>query len=165
MKNNKGFSTVELVTTFALTLVIVTILLNLVIVLKELYINNGVKNSILTKQAIISEKLSFDMRNFEVSSYSCNATNNSCTINFGNGTIKILSVTNGNIINYGDESFKLQDGIKVGNVSITPFQANTTDVTNYDTFIKIKIELSSDLIGGSYDIQVIYQTNHSDITI
>lgn len=167
MKNNKGFSTVELVTTFALTLVVVTVLLQLVVVLKELYVNNGIRNNLLTKQALISENIKDDFRNYEVTSVT-KVNSSWLKINYANKGEVDLKV-NGNLIEYDGNVFKLADGTRVvpTKVNETDYEdvslsyrtisySNSTQV-GIDSYFVITIRINSDLVEGEYGINLIYQ--------
>ena len=56
MKKN-GFTVVELVVSFALTMIIVIMLLQVVTTVKNLYISAGIKTEMLNKQALINRAI------------------------------------------------------------------------------------------------------------
>ena len=58
--NNKGFSTVELVVSFTLTTVIVLFLIEIIFLIKDLYVSTGVKMKLLTKQTTINKIINDD---------------------------------------------------------------------------------------------------------
>ena len=61
MKTNKGFTTVELLVSFTLTAVIVFFLFEILFILKDLYVDTGIKTKLLTKQAVLTEKINDDV--------------------------------------------------------------------------------------------------------
>ena len=48
--NNKGFTLVELITTFALTATLIVLLVNIVLVIKDIYVKYEIKTELLIKQ-------------------------------------------------------------------------------------------------------------------
>lgn len=175
MKNNRGFSTVELVTTFALTLVVVTVLLQLVVVLKELYVNNGIRNNLLTKQALISEKIKDDFRNYEVDRVT-KVNSSWLKINYVNKGEVDLKV-NGDLIEYDGNVFKLAEGTRIvqTKVSETDYEdislsyrtvdySNSTNV-GINSYFVITIRINSDLVVGEYGVNLVYQYHSSNNNI
>ena len=55
--NNKGLSVVELIVSFVLCILVFVFIIQVVSSVEELYINLGIKTSLLNKQSIISEEL------------------------------------------------------------------------------------------------------------
>ena len=59
--NKKGFTLVELITTFALAAVIIAILINIVLIIKDIYVKYEIKTEMLIKQgelnSVINEKI------------------------------------------------------------------------------------------------------------
>ena len=66
MKKRNGFTTIELIITITLTLVIMGFLLEILFILKEIYVSNGIRTELLIKQALISHKINQDFTNYEV---------------------------------------------------------------------------------------------------
>ena len=56
--NKKGFTVVELIVSFALVMIVVVILVQIVTIVKTLYLNAGIKTELLHKQAIMNRKIS-----------------------------------------------------------------------------------------------------------
>ena len=69
MKNNKGFSTVELVVSFSICMVVVVILFQIVVSLRELYEKSGIKTELLNKKKIFIQVLPEELRNLFLQAY------------------------------------------------------------------------------------------------
>ena len=54
--NNKGFTVVELITTFAVASAIALVLFNIVLIIKNLYSNSNIKTNLLINQGNLSEQ-------------------------------------------------------------------------------------------------------------
>ena len=66
MTKKNGFTTVELIVTFTLVSVITYFLLEIIIVLKNIYSDSGIRTNVLTQQALLSEKINYDFRTKKV---------------------------------------------------------------------------------------------------
>ena len=65
--NNKGLTLVELITTFALTSVIVVLLINIVVVIKNVYSKSDIKTELYINQSNLSNvylRIGFGRENF-----------------------------------------------------------------------------------------------------
>ena len=61
MKNNKGFTIIELAVSFCLVAAVSITLLQLVLTLKEVYLSGDVKTTLLNKQGIMTKKIYDDL--------------------------------------------------------------------------------------------------------
>ena len=62
----KGFTVVELIVSFSLVMVIVIFLFQIIISLKNLSTNSGVKTELLNKQSLISNEINKKLNNNEI---------------------------------------------------------------------------------------------------
>ena len=116
MKNNKGFSMVELIVSFAICSVIVVFLFQIVLVLKDLYEKSAIKTTLLNKQNIIVNLIYTDIS--EKGLISVNTCDDYCiTFNFDDRSSKTLEYfTDDNTISYGDYITEVLGGTTVGKV-------------------------------------------------
>ena len=68
MKNNRGFTVVEMGVSFCLIFTVCILLFQVVLSLKELYIKSDFETTLLNKQGIILNKMYKDFKNKGVSS-------------------------------------------------------------------------------------------------
>ena len=95
---NKGFTIVELIVSFSLTIVICTLLLQIILSLKSLYDNGGTKTEILNKQSLISNQINKKFNENNISSLtSCGE--NCININYTDNTSDTLKIDNSFLVN------------------------------------------------------------------
>lgn len=89
MKNNKGFSLVELIVSFTLTMVIVIILFEIILAMKNLYVNSVTKTELLNKQNLFTDYIYSDIDKYGLNSiYVCG--DNCISFSFNNRDVKNL---------------------------------------------------------------------------
>lgn len=145
MKNNKGFTVIELAVSFCLVAAISIILLQLVLSLKEVYLSGDVKTTLLNKQGIMTKKIYDDLNKKDLTSV--NSCGLSClSFNYNDGTISKLLVDPGNkTITYADYTMKLDSSSYFGNLEFDDNYGNTSSEKAKHIF-KINIPIKSKLI-------------------
>lgn len=162
MKNNKGFTTIELVATFTLTMVIVVLLLQIVLVLKDLYIRHVVVNSLRIKQAIMTEKINDVFRNKVISHTTGCSLNNCINFVFMDGSNTNLHVNKeDNTISFGDFKTSLAPSSSFGEVSMQVYKSPSS----LNSYLSIIIPVSTPLSKGDFGINVLYQFKHGTASI
>lgn len=150
--HKKGFTVVELMTTFVLISVISILLIKLTITLKEIYINGDVKTALLTKQGNMTDKIYKDLKeNKLVSLTSCGIN----CVDFKYDTIKkTLKIDNDKkILTYDNYSIKLGEGGYFGTVYINNY------VSDIGVILNLNIPIHHKLLKGDYGININYQTD------
>ena len=142
MKKN-GFTLVELITTFALTSVIIILLINVVIIIKNVYSNSNIKTELYINQSNLSNVLNSKIRNGNLISLSeCSEGQDYllCKIfEFNNEEIKLLVKEKS--ITFGSYVYKLDDNTKV----ISPSLNDTEYLSNGDNILNLKIPIVNEL--------------------
>lgn len=167
MKKRNGFTTIELIITITLTLVIMGFLLEILFILKEIYVSNGIRTELLIKQALISHKINQDFTNYEVENIiNCLDEEDECIeISFKDGPTKKLSIDrNENILKYGDFVTKLVDNSKFGEPIATSETIIGVPHVFNDTIIQIKIPITYPTYDEDFGINIIYQYNSTIIS-
>lgn len=121
MKKNKGFTLVEIIVAFALTMVIVLFLFQLIITIKKIYTNNFVTSNLNLKQSNISQMINNDLMLSNLGNVidiSKNTLTNCYNISFQYGRRNLCYDISANTITYNDYEFELVKGSKIGNVTI-----------------------------------------------
>ena len=146
MKNNRGFTIIELAVSFILVATVSLTLLQLVLFLKEVYLIGEVKTTLLNKQGIMTKNIYDDLNNKILSSIdTCGL---SClSFNYSDGTSKELLVDPGNrTVSYGDYTMQLTEASSFGNLSVELDTEAQAEVTKDDSVFKINIPIYSKLI-------------------
>ena len=117
MKNQKGFSILELVVSFSICLVVAFILLQIVLALKEVYEKSVVKTELLNKHNLIVDQVYTDILEKGLDSVSsCGAY--CARFSFNDATTKELQYSSNNL-QYGDYVTTLNQGSNVENMVIS----------------------------------------------
>lgn len=166
--NKKGFTTVELIVSFTLTAIIVIFLFELVLMLKDIYVNSGIKVKLVTKEATINSIINEDFK-FKTL-ISANKNGNEVTFVFDDGTKKTLSYNKANeTISYGDYTTKLISGSKFGNILITTevsMKAEDFDYEKLNGILNIKLPIYHSLIEKEdFGINVVHLYNSNKTSI
>ena len=153
--NNKGFSLIELMTTFMLVSVILFMLVELLLSLKQIYNEGDLKTTLLINQANIERRINDDVFNSNIFSLSSCGTNClSITTDIG---IKELKVEDNKIV-YDGYSMKIAKGSTIGNLT---FNEITSAINGQNASIyKIDIPLTNRLVEGDYGIHIVKQLKY-----
>lgn len=155
---NKGFTVIELIASFTLTSLIVALLFEVVFMLKNLYTDAGVKAELLTKQAIISEKINDDFVNKKLQSA---ATCGDACVDFtfsDDTTTRLTFNRNEKTLAYGDYNTTLISGSQFGNIEISAKTVvGVSSITN-DGILTIKIPIYHKYFKQEdFGINIVYQ--------
>ena len=165
MREKNGFTTVELITTFALVMTITLLLFELVVSLKQIYVNVALKSLLLNKQAIMEQKIYDDFNNKKIKIAS-KCGENCLTFFFednSQATLKIDRDTN--LFTYGDYTIKLDDNSYFGNINVTNKVVSNVAEGKNNAMIIINIPIESTTLEGNYGVMVLYQYDSRETAI
>ena len=167
MKNNKGFTIIEVAVSFVLVATISIVLLQLVLSLKEVYLTGDVKTTLLNKQGIMTKYIYDDLDNKDLASItSCGL---SClTFTYTDSTVKNLLVDPGNkTISYGDYTLQIDNSSYFDNLGVDMYQSQTIALNGVDdSVIAINIPILSKLLDKEdFGIHVVKTYNSGATTI
>lgn len=165
MKNNKGFTLIELAVSFCLVATISIMLLQLVLSLKEIYVSGDIKTTLLNKQGIMTKKIYDDLNSKELSSItSCGL---SClTFTYTDKTSANLLVDPGNkTLTYGDYTLQLDNSSTFGKVNISYDETLAAQSIKSDSVLTINIPIYSKLIEEDFGIHIVKKYNRNITTI
>lgn len=166
--NNRGFTVVELVVSFALTMIVVIFLFQVVVQIKELYISSGIRTGLLSKQAIITKTISDDISNKKIL-YATNCGEYCINFTFEGDETKQFKVdVNNKTIRYGSYATKLVTGSKFGDFRVsteTPVMTGSGAALNNNSFIQINIPIKHHLFDEDFGIHLVYQYNNNETAL
>ncbi len=139
---NKGFTVVELITSFALTMVISVFLFEVLIDVKDIFIEASIKTNIEQKLAIISKNI----KNIVVvrgSVVNCSSETN-CTAN--GKTIEV----SGNTMVINGQTFKLPEEVSIEGPSLSQ------SCTAKNCYLKVSMTLKHPNLSKKYTYNTIY---------
>ena len=161
---NKGFTLVELITTFALSAVIVILLMNIIIIIRNLYSKSSIKTELYINQSNLSNEMNKIINKDNLESYSECVDEEFCyEFNFYNGESIKLTI-NDTIIKFGSLVYKLGKGISVVEPSVSKEYISGQPINKNDSFLIIKIPIKHKLYPNiDFGINLVYPYN-SNIT-
>lgn len=164
--NKKGFTVIEFALSFVLLSIIVILLFQTIVIVKELYVSALLKTKLLTKQSVIVEKLYDELFSKEISIIASN-TDESIKFVFNDGTSKTLSYDReNNTIRYGEFNTKLIDGSSFGNVSITTETILDVLESMNNSILRIKFPVYHPLLPQEdFGVNMIYQYNNRAVSV
>lgn len=162
----KGFTLVELITTFSLTAVIVVLLLNVIVVIKNIYSKYDIKTELIINQNDLSIALNSKFINNNLSSYNIcdNSSDEFCyEFNFKDGTKSVLKVDD-STIKFDNYVYKKLSGSKIGQASITYETLFISEQSENNSFLIISVPITNKLYDSQdFGVKIIYQYN-SNVT-
>lgn len=155
--NNKGLTLVELITTFALTAVIVVLLINVIMVIKNLYTKTNLKTELYINQGNLSNVLNEKINSDNVDSYTPCTDSEFCYVfNFVDGE-SIKLVASENKIKFGDYTYNLNKKTKVVNPTLERMSINNNDENNDNHFLVLRIPIITELYPDiDFGINLVY---------
>ena len=146
MMNNKGFTVIELIASFALTMVITVFLFEVLIEVKDIFADTITKTAIQQKASIISKNIG-NMFNNVGSTVSCSGA----TCNINGKTLKVDQ--NGKKLAISGQNFNMPDTVSIKNYTLN----NHCEGNN--CYLYVKLTLSSGNLRKDYDYDVTYYYN------
>lgn len=161
MKNNKAFTLVEMLVSFSLAMVLVIIMFQLIINLKELYMSSGIKTELLNKQYLMTNKIYKDLiEKKAINIDNCNNTSICIQFTFQDGTVKRLEVDELNkTLTYDDYTIKLSNKSYFGAMNINTYFS----ITNNKIF-NANIPIYNDLFKNTdFGINIVYPYKDTEV--
>lgn len=160
MKNNKGFTLVELLVSFTLSMVLIIIMFQLIINLKELYQLSGARTQLLNRQYLMTNKIYSDLLEKKlVMITSCEENYNECiNLTLSDGSTKQFYIDENNkIISYDNYAIQLDSNAYFSNIDIN-------NNTAYN-ILTIKVPIYNQLFNDyNFGINIVYTYNPYEVT-
>lgn len=157
MKNNKGFTLVELIASFSLALIIMFFLFQIVIAVKELYVSSGMKTEMLIRQANLERQIGLDLEKNLKTVTSCGT--DCYTLTFKDDSTKEFKVNRDNkTISYGAYQITLQDGSSIGDFTITKNTVPGVSNNKNNTILLIDLPITNKVVENrNLGVHMVYQ--------
>lgn len=163
MKNNRGFTIMELILSFLITMIVAVLLFELSLNLKNLYINSGAKTELLIKQANMTKKIYDDFFNKTITGLQdCNQ--DCIEFEFNDGTSKKLTINRETkVLNYGNYGVKLLTESEIGKGNIKLYTNYDNIYNENDSYFIVNIPITHPLYeDDEFGINVVYQYNSNN---
>lgn len=164
MKNNKGFTVIELAVSFCLVSVISIMLFQLIFSLKELYVSGDIKTTLLNKQGIMTKKIYDDLNSKTLNGItSCGV---SClTFEYNEGEINLLVDPAAGTITYDNYTLELSEGSEFGDLNFTFNNNVSTATTTNNSIFNLDIPIVSKFLNDDFGIHIIRLYQSSSLVI
>lgn len=164
--NRRGFTLIELITTFALATTIIIILINIVLLIKNIYNQNYIKSTLIIEQSNLSNLINEKLEPGALKSYTpCGDSNYCYNLDFVDGTT-IKLVVDEEIIKVNTYVYKLPKGTKVENPTLELIDVEVTSVGVNNSFLVIKIPIKNKLYPKQdFGLNIVYPYNSNEVTL
>lgn len=161
--NNKGFTTIELITSFTLASVIMIILFNVIIVLKDNLSYVNAKTNTLIEKDNLSYNINKRFREKELSSINTCEEGDKCyEFNYSDNTSDKLIYRNNETITFNNYTFNITEDMNVESPTITEHYDTMSSATYNGYFI---INISIKVKNKDYSIKLVKYFNTNNIII
>lgn len=151
-----GFTTVELIITFALTTFIMIFLFEVVIIIRETFTSTGFKTELVSKQANISRIVNRELNEKNITNI-INCGNNCIEIHFDNETSQNLIVDRqNNLFTFGEYTTELVNNSSFGLIETDIYTDPNIGNNKLNSILKIKIPIHHQLYDEDFGLNIIY---------
>lgn len=164
--NNKGFTLIELITTFALASIIIIFLINIISIIKENYIKTDIRSKLLVEQSNLSYLINTKFEKDNLESYTaCSDTDFCYQFEFIDGTSSKLIVGE-DYITFNNYTYKLVKDSTIESTNFEIIEVDTILENSNNAFLVIQIEIKNKLYKDKdFGINLVYQYNSREITL
>ena len=158
--NNKGFTIVELMIAFSLTMVVVVLLFQIVLTLKDIYVSSGIKTEIFTKNSNFIRFVQNDLHNKSLVSFTSCGTQ--CyQFGYSDGSnIQLSTNIAQRTISYGKHTIQLVDGSVMNSMYVDVYTDSTALEGLDDTIVSVIIPIKNKLFPTeNYNINIVFQND------
>ena len=152
--SKSGFTVVELIVSFSITLTIAIFLFQIIVSLKNLYINSVLKTDLVNIQSLVSKEMN---KKFEKTISSINDCGKSCVEFIYEDNTKDKLIVNNDSIEFGSYKTKLPEDSYFKNPSINIANAATFSENMNNSILIINIPIYNDKLKNDIKIKVLYQ--------
>lgn len=157
MKNNKGFSTVELIVSFALTMAVIVVLFEIIVYMKELYEKSATQAELINKQNLMTDYIYSDLYNNQLINVSnCSEKENCIQFTYNNNQTKelIWNYTT-KTISFDNYTINLIKNSELGEATICSLSSDNS--TGIDSYFSIHIPITNTLFpNDDFGITILY---------
>lgn len=167
--NNKGFTLVELITTFAVASAIALVLFNVVLTIKNIYSRTNLKTTLLIDQANLSNLVNSKVIDNDIVEIEmCTFSTYCYKITYADGDTMNLIIKDKSV-SFGNYIYKLENGsyvdINDSNIGLS-YDILAGIVNNKDSILNIKIPIKNKQFENiDFGLNFVYLYNNGDIDL
>lgn len=161
--NKKGFTVVELLTTFVLITIVVSLLVMISTSLSKMYTTSSTKTELIYKQSVISKKMNEAFLLKQI--VRIDRCNDKCiTLTYSDYSTTRIEIDD-TLIHIGKDTYDIVKHSNIGDVRIELVYSPITHGYKYDTILNIRIPISYKGLNENYGINLVYQFNRSKVQV
>lgn len=162
--NKKGFTTIELIASFSIAMVILIVLFNVVLIMKDSYQNLDGETELLVQKDNLSYTINKKLRDKNlVQLTTCTDATNCYLFTYDDSTFdKLIYDKDKKVITFNSYTFEISDSITANDIKINEHYDDTTS-TLYNGYFIINIPLKYN--NKDYSIKIIHQFNTDNLVI
>lgn len=159
--NKKGFTLIELISTFSVVSIIVIILVNVIIILKETYEKLDIKSNLIIEQSTLSNLINSKLEYGSITSYeSCSDTSFCYEFKLTNNETVKLQATDEYVL-FDNYKYELKNGTYINASKINKIVLE--DIEGDNAILNIVIDIKNDVFPKKeFGINYIYMYNSSE---
>lgn len=160
----KGFTVIELISSFTLAIIIAVLMFQVVLVLKSIFTNSGLKTQLLNKQALMSNYIYEKINEKGLSSIEKCGTQCIKFIYFDNTTSSL--VFEENKLSFDDYKFSLDNKSSFGSISVSVDKVTVSKAGAPDSVLQIKLPINNTKFENQdFGLNIVYQFNSTSSNI
>lgn len=159
--NNKGMTLVELIASFTLSSIIIVLLINVIVVLKDVYTKSSIKSELIMVQSGLSQKINQKMTTDNLNNYS-SCGDNCYDLIFKDETIRLSLDKSARLVKFGEYSYQYPKNSVISDIEITTDNYSTIIGNNSILVLKIQVT-NSRFINDDYGVNIVYPYNSSKV--
>lgn len=164
MKKN-GFTVVELLTTFVLISIVISLLILMANTLSKIYTNTSIKTELYYKQSIISTKLNEAFLNKPITQINrCSNSTNCVILTYSDSTTKRIEIDDA-LIHIDSDAYDIVKYSVIGDVKIDVIYSPVNQRYKNDSIFNLRIPIVYKNIEGDFGINLVYQFNRSSVMV
>lgn len=161
----KGMTIIELIVTFTLVSTVAVVLFQIAMIVQGIYNKYETTTEMLSDVAIISNQLNNELLDKQIIMIeACIAISNCYEFTYSDYTKDVLKYDEMSII-FGDFKKTFINNVILSDIKIDNFISPVTNEFVNDSFITIKIEVTSEQLDEKFYINVLHQYNSNYINI
>lgn len=163
--NKKGFTVIELLTTFLLITVVASLLIVISNSLNKVYLSSSIKTELYYKQSIISKELNESfLKHPVIEIKKCENIDNCIELIYSDLTTQTIKIEN-DLVYIGNKTYELVKNSIVDNISMDIIYSPIPHLYKSDAIFNIKIPISYKNLDGDFGINLVYQFNRSVVQV
>lgn len=160
-KDQSGFTLIELMISFSLATVVIIYLFNVLLILKNIYVEDGIKTKLLITQSNLVQSMeSFVHENTVTGISSCGT---GCVSIDASGSHQLTYDADAGTITFDGHAFKVVEGSVIGEMQIknTKVTGAASNTSRYDSVLEVTIPVTYKTVDGDFGLHFVFPYNAS----